>query len=413
MNKTVFFFLCILFLPVKFTPGQEVILDPFVLDELNKFNSGYVQRIETGIDNFLKSNDEKILADVLWASEVTLYNPTRLMKTIHSCLLNFDDYSNNTIRALLEAAYTLFPNEFKDKVSIILNKTDNPKIFAMAANYLMKNNVSNELLLNNMRQKFPEWEQQPILYSLSNQLATTTPLTPPLRDLFYADFGGANLIIFSIQRKNRDYPGIVIARYNGTFINSGNKILAVPQLARSISNLPGYLTNGNTPQGIFTILGTDNSKNIFIGPTTNIQTALPFEVPAQLFFHDSTLTDSAISLEQYKALLPSSWKNYTPIQEAYYAGKAGRNEIIAHGTTISSHLYKGKTYYPNTPTQGCLCIYEEWDMETGKQVVSDQQRFIRHIPPKAFHSRGYLIVVEIDDAPAPVKIDDIISFLRK
>lgn len=91
--------------------------------------------------------------------------------------------------------------------------------------------------------------------------------------------------MFSIQRKNRDYPGMVVIRNKeGNFVrDTGNKIFSVPQLARSMSNLPGYLTNGNTPEGIFKMHGFSVSLNKFIGPSPNIQLSLPVEMRPQQF----------------------------------------------------------------------------------------------------------------------------------
>ena len=125
------------------------------------------------------------------------------------------------------------------------------------------------------------------------------------------------MVVYSFQRKNRNFPGMVMVRNkDGAFIKDApGKYFAVPQLARSCSNMPGYITNGNTPQGIFKIFGFANSKSIFIGPTTNIQMVLPYE-------HSTDVDDSVTrSLgDNYRSLLPASWKNYYPIFEAYYAG---------------------------------------------------------------------------------------------
>ena len=56
-----------------------------------------------------------------------------------------------------------------------------------------------------------------------------------------------------------------------------NEPLRYTQLARSITNMPYYLTNGNTPQGLFRITGLDTSNNNWIGPTANLQMLMPFE----------------------------------------------------------------------------------------------------------------------------------------
>src|SRR5678815_3731317 len=72
-------------------------------------------------------------------------------------------------------------------------------------------------------------------------------------ELLNNEFLPGQTVLYSIQRKNRDYPGLVIIRQkSGSYISdSSGNVFNVPQLARSITNLPFYLTNGNTPQGIF------------------------------------------------------------------------------------------------------------------------------------------------------------------
>ncbi len=112
--------------------------------------------------------------------------------------------------------------------------------------------------------------------------------------------------MYSLQRKNRDYPGMVIIRNaDGSFItDSSGKIFTVTQLARSITNLPCYLTNGNTPQGIFKMYGFKVSMGNFIGPTANVQMGMPVELSLQKFFDNDTISDSTWTIDYYKNLIP-------------------------------------------------------------------------------------------------------------
>ena len=220
--------------------------------------------------------------------------------------------------------------------------------------------------------------------------------------------------MYSIQRKNRDYPGIVIVRDTaGEFIrDDSGTVFNVPQLARSVTNLPGYLTNGNTPQGIFRMFGFDVSKSSFIGPTTNIQLTMPGETSLQHFFKDSTIIDTAWTIGWYKKLLPKKIKNHSPLYESFYAGKAGRTEIIAHGTTVDPAYYKGKIYFPLTPTQGCLCTKELWSAANGKRIYSDQQKLVNALV-QAGGADGYAVVIELDDENLPVNFNEILPLILK
>ncbi len=219
--------------------------------------------------------------------------------------------------------------------------------------------------------------------------------------------------MYSIQRKNRNYPGIVMVRdSNGLFIkNDTGNIFFVQQLARSITDMPFYLTNGNTPQGIFRMLGFAVSKSPALGPTQNIQLTMPLETTIQQFLKDSSITDSVWTPELYEQLLPASFKKYHSLFQSYYASAIGRTEIIAHGTTINPAYYKGEPYYPYTPTQGCLCTKEIWSEADGKRLISDQQKLVDAVK-KAGGPDGYLIVIEIDDQQKPVDINEILPYLK-
>jgi hypothetical protein len=123
---------------------------------------------------------------------------------------------------------------------------------------------------------------------------------------------------------------------------------------------------------------------------------------------DSLLTDTAWDIADYKKLLPGNLQNYFPLYHAYYAGKAGRTEIIAHGTTVNPEYYKGTPYYPHTPSQGCLSTKETWN---GKLIESDQLQLVYALL-KAGGANGYCVVVELDDKNEPVTISDVLPFLR-
>ena len=179
----------------------------------------------------------------------------------------------------------------------------------------------------------------------------------------------------------------MIRKANGTWLSNNNKQpIRFKQLARSISNLPYYLTNGNTPQGLYKLVGVDTSDNDFIGPTTNIQIRLPFEEEDKTIFFGADTNYQAA----YNSMLGKLAK-YKGLQEAFVAGKLGRSEIIAHGTTINPEYYKGKKYYPCTPSLGCLCTPEIWD-KNGKLVQSDLQKLTQLILNKTVNPNWLLVV---------------------
>ncbi len=215
-------------------------------------------------------------------------------------------------------------------------------------------------------------------------------------------------MVYSFQRHRRVFPGLAVVRLpSGKFLREDDgRLFVVTQLALSLSDLPGFLTNGNTPQGIHTMLGTAVSRDEYIGPTTTLQLKLPFEAAPAEFTHGNR-SDSAWTPEIYADLLPASWRNYFPITEAYDAGRAGRFDIIAHGTTIDPSFYRGEPFYPNTPSLGCLCAPERWSSVTGARVASEQQRLVDALARNG-GTRGYVVVVELDDESRPIEPGDVL-----
>jgi hypothetical protein len=330
----------------------------------------------------------------------------------------FDSVQSRSIpfqKKLLELAYANYPGKFYAPVTGLINQTTDPKVFALCAEYLIqhgqRDNIQNIDSL--LRKKFGDsLVYNPVLFMLLNRLHPSKlqlSSQQVFQQLFSKYFLPGQVVMFSVQRKNRDYPGLVLLRNAaGNFVkDSSGKFFHIPQLARSISNLPSYLTNGNTPQGIFRMYGFKISMSSFIGPTANVQMGMPVELSKKKYFNDSSIFDSVWRVEDYQHLLGNSLSTYMPLYEAWYAGMAGRTEIIAHGTTLDPELYRGMEYYPLTPTQGCLCTKEIWD---GKRLESDQQKLVNGLL-KAGGGEGYCVVIEIDDKSSQVKIEDLLPFL--
>ncbi|MEO6453411.1 MAG: hypothetical protein ABIN97_05030 [Ginsengibacter sp.] len=322
-------------------------------------------------------------------------------------------------RALLELIYTNYPGNYIIQISALLQHTVNTKIFAMCAEYILwqKNDSATlDSLDETIIKKFAFTPDDPIIAMLNDHILSIKFSSAPLIthksfiNLLDRNFLPGQIVMYSFQRKNRDYPGLVIVRNKeGKFIrDSANNIFNVPQLARSIANLPGYLTNGNTPEGIFKMHGFSVSKSNFIGPSPNIQLSLPVEMSPRQFI-DSTIQDSIWSIELYAGLIPQHLRQYSPLYNSFYAGLAGRTEIIAHGTTIDAEYYKSQIYYPHTPSQGCLSTKEIWN---GKRIESNQKKLVNALL-QAGGADGYCVVLELNDKQQPVMIEEILPFLSK
>ncbi|MBN1637433.1 MAG: hypothetical protein JW866_00585 [Ignavibacteriales bacterium] len=378
-----------------------------------KFKNDLIEKINSTIKKELNSETVKEWEEIFWAINFIRYKNDDVKNCFKKIFENIDSYSISFQRAFLESVYAIFEDEFVAQCWEVIKTTDNDKIFAMASLYIARadNNIETknkivQLIINN----FSNYKENPILYMLLNDFLVTRQkeikCRPDMVDLLKHNFYNKP-VIFSFQRMNRNYEGIAIIRKpDGTFLLSeGDNLFFIPQLALSLSNLPGYITNGNTPQGIFSFQEIYNSENIFIGPTEALLLTLPYEVSVSEFFHNKEFTDEEWSIEKYNTLLPTSWYGYHPFYEAYYAGKAGRNEILAHGTTIDSEYYRDEIYYPNTPSLGCLTAREIWD-DDGGLLSSEQVKIIDALKRNNIKN-GYFIVVEIDDKEKPVTIDEI------
>ncbi len=367
----------------------------------------------------LSDSTEEHWEDAFNTLEVLRYRSLWIDGKIKMAADKLPDQSVSFQRAALELFFSNYPDTFYQPVKLLLMQTQQPKIFAMCANYILQSRRAAEdlnFLAVKTQQLFSTLPDDPILQQLSfaiNDRKAPTSL-PSILPLLQKSYLPGHTIVFSFQRKNRNYPGLVMVRdASGKFIkDSLGNYFSVPQLARSVNNLPGYLTNGNTPEGIFRMKGYDVSRSNFIGPTVNVQLTMPFEKTPAHFYADSNLTDTVWNLASYQKLLPAALRNYYPLQQSFFAGKAGRTEIIIHGTTVPINWYNKESFYPLTPTMGCLTSKETWDEETGHRAESDQQKLINALIA-AGGAKGYAIVINLDDEQRPVLLYDLVPSLEK
>lgn len=351
-----------------------------------------------------------------WAVSQFLVDDSLVREGFKKTLQAYERLSPGTRRSFLEALYAIDPPGFESGMESILRRESIPKLFAMASLHLIRRRPETEDgILRLMRTRWPKYASDPILSSLEDHLNRYDDLrkirTPDLHDWFDLQRGKGVKTVYSFQRWNRDFSGIAIVQEaDGSFArDSSGRLVTVRQLARSASNLPYFITNGNTPQGVFRITGIGSSSNTFIGPTPNLQMVMPFEWHWKVFTPNDSDTSDPVS--SYSRLLPEGWRKYTPLYESFRAGKAGRTEIIAHGTTIDPEYFKGKPYHPVSPTLGCLCAPESWDPRTGRLKESEQWLLTSTFMRRG-DSTGYLVVINLDDryqAVDPTEVESIVD----
>ena len=414
---TVFFIIAVLFTVIA-QPATEVLYakDTKTANREKLYKNLVNNAITKNLSVPLTDSTEENWIDAFNAMELIRYKSPWTDSRIQEAFKGAEKRSDDFQRSLVELVNSMYPFDFSKEVNKLMNTGITEKVFAMCAEYTA---AAQPALIPEIKTRAKQWfikdKENAIIKTLCYRLDhyTDKNVLPSLKEILHQSFFKNAVVVYSFQRKNRNYPGLVIVRDSAGNFTKGlyTDFFYVPQLARSISNLPGYLSNGNTPQGIYRMFGFAVSRSNFIGPTPNIQLTMPVETSIQHFMNDSSITDTVWTETWYKKLLPSPWQNYMPFYESFYAGKAGRTEIIAHGTTINPSYYKGQPYYPLTPTLGCLCTKEIWNEEDGSRSISDQQQLVDTIQ-LAGGANGYYIVIELNDEQRPVTIEDILPFLK-
>ena len=358
----------------------------------------------------LNKETEYRYQSAFWAiSQFMVYNDT-VAKGFRKVINAYDDSLDyETRRSFLEAIYAAHPSGYEAQMMSISMKEKDPKLFAMAQLFLYNMYPSlREKIIREVENRYQQDPLNDLLEELTSYLKeySNKKEYPPVRDLFTHQQNQKIKTVYSFQQWNRDYPGIAIIQFeDGHFArDAAGKLVSIQQLARSASSLPYFITNGNTPQGIYRITGIDTSYNNFIGPTPNLQMIMPHEMYWKDFF--SASADTTVPLNAYLELLPSTWKDYFPMYESFQAGKIGRTEIIAHGTTIDPAFFTGKPYYPISPTLGCLCAKEIWDPITGQLKESEQLKLANTFMQTPGTS-GYMFVINYFNKSRPLSSEDI------
>jgi len=303
-----------------------------------------------------------------------------------------------TQRALLTAAHTLYAADSAPLLWPLLPRLTASKPFAIAAYTLLRADPgAAPRLLTLLPRQFPAWADDPRLIALMQALQPAAASRPPLPDLLAAPLRPGFPAIVSLQRPGRQQMGLALVRAaDGRYLrDAAGRLFSQPQLGLARSGLPGTITNGNPPQGVFAIVGAGTATNPSIGPTPYLHSKLPIEATLAEFEHADTA--AAWSEAAYDSLLPPGWRADPGIREAWLAGRAGRDELLVHGTTVNPAYYAGASWFPGTPQQGCLIAGEDWDPATGRLLASGQLRLAQAYAAAGAREdlAGYLLVVEL------------------
>lgn len=403
------------------TPLPPVVYNPDSVfadftTEKNRTNF-YRNLVADDIQKNLSSLLTDSTAELKWqkafiAMERVQYKSPWINNKLHEAANTLQTRTNSFQQAFLELIYGMYPGEFSQQVIPVFESTLDEKTFVLCAEYLLQDN-NNDHTKKYIRSTYDGKARSAAFIAackpLMDKLQEVPGAVPPLRTLLRSRFFEGSVIVFSIQRKNRDYPGMVIIRQaDGKFYRIGNNtIFHIPQLARTLTKLPYYVNDGNPPQGIYKIKGYDTVYNdLYAGPTESIELSMPFQIKVSEFSPKIKTANTPWHIAYYRTLLPVDWQTYSPIYEAFYTGLVKHNRILAQGSTVNPDYYKGKSYYPLTPSTGGLTTKENWNKADGRRTQSDQWLLVSTLK-KIAGPYAYYVIVEIDDKQAPVTMEDI------
>jgi hypothetical protein len=178
------------------------------------------------------------------------------------------------------------------------------------------------------------------------------------------DFNFNETVVFALLPLNRTRPGtLVIKKNDGTWSkDKSGSIWSLPVLGMSSRGLDYHYTNGQTPQGVYTVDGVMKKADRF----------LDFGKFRRLILNFIPKSDDE---KMIKHLLPKSHWNLNWWREAVIARELGRSHLRIHGAG-RKNLKIGTSYFPFVPTSGCLATREG---HFGLFKFNDQKKILNQL----------------------------------
>lgn len=312
-----------------------------------------------------------------------------------------------------------------------VNSSNDPQWVALSLVALAKTgqdspNPSMAKLSLKVQQRFPNWSQD--LY-LRNTLQTVLGdrqlnenTLPNLSDLLKWQIAPQQAHMYVLCRPNRDVLCVAILKdRNGKFVMQGKQLWSNPLLLQSLRNLDWYFTNGRTPQGIYRMEGVslqpDDEVFHAYGQFSLVNLFVPFEDGVNAFLPNQKGKFTG-NLQAYQALLPPSWRKYTPIQQTFWAGNVGRSEFRIHGSGAAIDFFQSKAMLVNpqnfdwNASLGCLSALEIYD-KRGILIEADMPKILDALNTVGKGKvDGYLVVVDVPSTTnTPITLAEIAKYL--
>ncbi|MDX2228642.1 MAG: hypothetical protein NW220_03330 [Leptolyngbyaceae cyanobacterium bins.349] len=303
-----------------------------------------------------------------------------------------------------------------------IEQSPDPEWVAVALSGLAKGRFAATELLRlstSVKARFPGWTTNVYLQTTMQEIADSTNAQnpPPLKDLLEWEIAPQQLHLYVLCRPDRRVLcRAVLKDRDGKFVQQGDGLWSVPLLLESIHGLGWNFTRGQTPQGIYRIEGVvpqpDDEFFRAYGQFPLVNLYVPFEAGAKAFLPQQPGPFTG-SLADYTGLLPLAWRNYRPMQQSFWAGRAGRGLFRIHGSGEAVDFFRGKDRtvpesYNWNPTIGCLSARELYN-EKGQLIHADMPKILQAL--KIVGGRnfaGYLVVVDVPATePAPISLKTI------
>jgi hypothetical protein len=300
---------------------------------------------------------------------------------LRSLLDTYTDHNLDITKKVLEITVSAFPKSFTSQVLKLAKGTSDYNLLVLSALYLKKSKVFPSFLKTKL-------QQYPNKYHEIFRKNHLSPPLPPIEDLLWMNGNPEEWMLFAFRKPKSGF--LLVRNPNGEFLREGEQILKIPIMAKSVLRLPFYVSMGDTPQGVYRILGTTSTNNPRIGPSPVLRLGLPLEVSLPNFFPNRE--DPEWSLSAIESFFPLSWRGYEKLYQSYYAGKNGRSGIWVHGSTLDPQKFKTVTGgTEHTLTYGCIALPEVWI--EGRLKESKQRNLLKEL----VNPKGYLVLVEIGE----------------
>ncbi len=139
LKRLIVCLLLILFINIEASSQTDSVFATYTT-AINRSNlyTKLVNQINKNLSIPLTPKTESKWQDVMWPMELTIYKTPWIKTRIKYAFDSIQYRSTNFQRDLLELAYTNYPKDFVKEVNGFISQISNPKVFAMAAEYLLQ-----------------------------------------------------------------------------------------------------------------------------------------------------------------------------------------------------------------------------------------------------------------------------------